>query len=133
MLVILTACLAWAVLSWLGVGGGSHKDFFEANWAEYQRVADESIARARSAGLQNSDIQYRLAAREARLSDGGHVWVRERSGRGYWVTFFRVRGLVGSGTMLLYCSSETWTASEVAEFFDEVEPLGDGWYLTREY
>jgi hypothetical protein len=132
VLALLLACCAWATCLWLGVGAPSDKDHFDAHRAEYQRAADNAIARARAKHPATLENRYALDERVRDLSDGGEIWVVSHPGRGYWVAFFRSRGILGQGRRLIYCS-QPWTVSEMREYFDEVEPIDDGWFLTYEY
>ena len=74
-----------------------------------------------------------LPAGYSDLSDEGAVWVSHVVGQGLVVEFPQMVGLLGQRRSLVYCTDE-WTIGElVAWRYDEVDALGDGWFLAHVY
>ncbi len=108
-----------------------HRSYFRRHRAEYQRAAIAAVDKVEAHSGATLETRIDLPSDTRQLADGGAVWVDSKPGRGYWVTFFRSRGILGDAWVLLY-TTNAWTSDEIRQFYDDVERLGDGWFLVYE-
>jgi hypothetical protein len=105
---------------------------FADNEAEYMAAVQTAVREAEGIPV-DTEVRVSLPAAYEDLSDEGDVWVNHVLDQGLVVEFPRTVGLLGQSRSLVYCT-EDWTTSElVAWRYDEVEALGDGWFLTYVY
>ncbi|MEA5076298.1 MAG: hypothetical protein VB139_08120 [Coriobacteriia bacterium] len=105
---------------------------FTAMEADYVAAAQAAVHEVK--GIE-ADVEERvlLPAGYSNLSDEGAVWVSHVVGQGLVVEFPEMVGLLGQRRSLVYCTEE-WTIGElVAWRYDEVDALGDGWFLAYLY